>query len=66
MTARGSAWPSRSGRPCRRRDCSPIRHEARTDGKELSPLDGWPTLLMLLRCRRSRPATGADTVPSRA
>jgi glycosyltransferase involved in cell wall biosynthesis len=34
---------------------TPIRYDARTDGKKLSPLDGIPTMLMLLRCLRWRP-----------
>jgi dolichol-phosphate mannosyltransferase len=37
---------------------TPIRYDARTDGKKLSPLDGLPTMLMLLRCLRWRPAAG--------
>lgn len=35
---------------------APIRYDARRDGKKLSPLDGLPTILMLLRCLRWRPA----------
>ena len=38
---------------------APIRYDARTDGKKLSPLDGLPTMLMLLRCLRWRPVAGA-------
>lgn len=34
---------------------APIRYEARTDGKKLTPMDGIPTLGMLLRCLRWRP-----------
>jgi glycosyltransferase involved in cell wall biosynthesis len=41
---------------------TPIRYEARSDGKKLSPLDGWPTLLMLLRCLRWRPSPGIEPV----
>ena len=37
----------------------PIRYDARTDGKKLSPLDGLPTMAMLLRCLTWRPAAGA-------
>ena len=33
---------------------TPIRYDARTDGKKLSPMDGLPTMLMLLRCLRWR------------
>jgi glycosyltransferase involved in cell wall biosynthesis len=35
---------------------TPIRYDARTDGKKLSPLDGLPTVLMLLKCLRWRPS----------
>ena len=45
---------------------TPIRYEARRDGKKLSPLDGWPTLLMLLRCLRWRPSPGTEPVALRA
>jgi glycosyltransferase involved in cell wall biosynthesis len=38
---------------------TPIRYNARTDGKKLSPLDGLPTIQMLFRCRRWRPAAAA-------
>jgi glycosyltransferase involved in cell wall biosynthesis len=38
---------------------TPIRYDARRDGKKLSPLDGLPTMLMLLRCLRWRPGTPA-------
>lgn len=41
---------------------TPIRYEARTDGKKLSPLDGWPTLMMLLRCLRWQPSPGTEKV----
>ncbi|MCC7370031.1 MAG: glycosyltransferase family 2 protein [Chloroflexi bacterium] len=41
---------------------TPIRYEARTDGKKLTPMDGLPTVLMLFRCLRWRPAV---PVPSR-
>lgn len=39
---------------------APIRYDARTDGKKLSPMDGIPTMLMLLRCRLWRPAAEAS------
>jgi dolichol-phosphate mannosyltransferase len=39
---------------------APIRYDARTDGKKLSPMDGLPTMMMLLRCLRWRPLPGAD------
>jgi glycosyltransferase involved in cell wall biosynthesis len=35
---------------------APIRYNAREEGKKLSPLDGFPTLLALLKYRRWRPA----------
>jgi len=41
---------------------TPIRYEARRDGKKLSPLDGLPTVLMLLRCSRWRPGPDAGRV----
>ncbi|MFN8635645.1 MAG: glycosyltransferase family 2 protein [Chloroflexota bacterium] len=41
---------------------TPIRYDARTDGKKLSPLDGLPTVMMLLRCLRWRPATRAGVL----
>jgi glycosyltransferase involved in cell wall biosynthesis len=34
---------------------APIRYEARTDGKKLTPMDGLPTVGMLVRCLRWRP-----------
>ena len=43
---------------------APIRYDARTDGKKLTPMDGLPTMLMLLRCLRWRPSAGADKLPS--
>ena len=43
---------------------APIRYDARTDGKKLSPMDGMPTMLMLLRCLRWRPALAAGEQPS--
>ena len=39
---------------------TPIRYDARTDGKKLSPLDGLPTMLMLLRCLRWRPGQASS------
>jgi glycosyltransferase involved in cell wall biosynthesis len=36
---------------------TPIRYDARTDGKKLSPMDGIPTMQMLLRCLRWQPAS---------
>ena len=42
---------------------TPIQYAARSDGKKLSPLDGLPTLLMLLRCLRWRPAGGDGKIP---
>jgi hypothetical protein len=42
---------------------TPIRYEARTDGKKLSPMDGLPTMAMLLRCLRWRPATAEASSP---
>jgi glycosyltransferase involved in cell wall biosynthesis len=45
---------------------APIRYEARTDGKKLSPMDGLPTVLMLLRCLRWRPSPGSRAVPNPA
>jgi glycosyltransferase involved in cell wall biosynthesis len=43
---------------------APIRYDARRDGKKLSPLDGLPTVAMLLRCLRWRPSV--DGVPRAA
>jgi glycosyltransferase involved in cell wall biosynthesis len=43
---------------------TPIRYDARTDGKKLSPMDGLPTMLMLLRCLRWRPSAGIEKLPS--
>ena len=34
---------------------APIRYQARTDGKKLTPMDGLPTVAMLVRCLRWRP-----------
>jgi len=44
---------------------APIRYDARTDGKKLSPLDGLPTVLMLLRCLRWSPSEGAGKLDAR-
>ena len=35
---------------------APIRYEAREEGKKLSPMDGFPTMLALLKYRRWRPS----------
>jgi glycosyltransferase involved in cell wall biosynthesis len=35
---------------------APIRYDARSDGKKLSPMDGLPTIQMLFRCLRWRPS----------
>jgi glycosyltransferase involved in cell wall biosynthesis len=42
---------------------TPIRYDARKDGKKLSPLDGLPTVTMLLRCLRWRPAVEPRALP---
>ena len=34
----------------------PIRYQARTDGKKLTPMDGLPALRMLFKCRNWQPA----------
>jgi glycosyltransferase involved in cell wall biosynthesis len=34
---------------------TPIRYEHREEGKKLTPMDGWPTLLKLIECLRWRP-----------
>jgi dolichol-phosphate mannosyltransferase len=38
---------------------TPIRYDAREEGKKLSPMDGFPTMLALLRYRCWRPAPGS-------
>jgi dolichol-phosphate mannosyltransferase len=45
---------------------TPIQYDARTDGKKLSPMDGLPTVLMLLRCLRWRPSTDTRRLPSQS
>ena len=37
---------------------APIRYQARTDGKKLTPMDGLPTVAMLVRCLRWQPHPG--------
>lgn len=44
---------------------TPIRYDARTDGKKLSPMDGLPTVLMLLKRLRWRPSDRTAKLPTR-
>ncbi|MGE3268517.1 MAG: glycosyltransferase family 2 protein [Chloroflexota bacterium] len=44
---------------------TPIQYQARSAGKKLSPLDGWPALLMLVRCLWWRPPGGVPAVTLR-
>jgi dolichol-phosphate mannosyltransferase len=43
---------------------TPIRYDARTDGKKLTPMDGLPTMLMLLRSLGWKPTTRANQLSS--
>jgi glycosyltransferase involved in cell wall biosynthesis len=44
---------------------APIRHQARTDGKKLTPRDGLPTVAMLIRCLRWRPQPASSRPASK-